>query len=71
MAHNIVITLALLLEVVARRALAATVVVAPPSSTGSPGLPGTQFDEACEPFMMCINIGIAVCHLKLGEFSKP
>ena len=31
---------------VARRALVATVVVAPPSSTGSPGLPGTRFDEA-------------------------
>ena len=45
-AHNVKITLALLLEVVARRALAATIVVAPPSSTGSPGLPGTQFDEA-------------------------
>ena len=39
MAHNVVglITLALLLEVVARRALAVTVVVAPPAQLVAPG----------------------------------
>ena len=57
MAHNVVglITLALLLEVVARRALAVTVVVAPPAQLVAPGsrapnLTRPVLDDMCAKF---------------------